>query len=173
MSGMGAARMQAEMVYDAESQVRRELGLLPQLPGHAFPAGDLHPERVAVWVRDLVAKRSVFNERLGHLREIRCSWIRRDWFAPDDDTAACARLRPRLRIGEIKFHRQGISRWTVLHELAHLAEWEDDHGPHFCRTLIDFIGDGISPEAGELLSKALHERGRLSAPEPGPGEGGA
>lgn len=69
-------------------------------------------------------------------------------------------VRAELRRDRARAHLQShliyttigfATRAVLLHEVAHLLEWRDNHGPLFCRTLIDLW-------AVELGVDAMHSR---------------
>lgn len=61
--------------------------------------------------------------------------------------------------GVIHLHPQLLSRWTVLHELAHWVDNRDGHGPRFCANFLELVRAGIGHEAERELLDAFESFG--------------
>lgn len=59
-----------------------------------------------------------------------------------------------------------LSRWIVLHELAHWARPNvDGHGPQFCAVLVRFMSLGLGRDVGDYLLDTFREFGVEVDPE--------
>lgn len=53
------------------------------------------------------------------------------------------------RDGVIHLHPERLSRWTLLHELAHYIAPSASHGPVWCRVYVDLVSEEFGAELGD------------------------